>query len=196
MINIKHKYGPFKKNKDYFYRVCLKCGKKTQYPLNEEIMNEFNNQRITDYVIDIIIGKNIDLILDEDYFLKLLSCLLDNISYIYLNNNKQDKLIKSLRELNSYYNNDDDERFTLIDDTVCYLNDYFENYNNEIKDIFDDDLLESLDDRYITLNNGYDIVINDIMLSEDSTTVEINSDINEEINDMNITLSEAENESD
>lgn len=195
MMNVKHKYGPFKKNEDKFYRVCLKCGKKTQYPFNDEINDEFNNQRITDYIIDTIIRKDFSLVQNGNYFFRLVSCLLDNISYIFIDTKVQDILIKSLRDLNDYFNFDDENRFNIINDIICYLEDFFVNYNNEINDLYDDNLCDELDSRYIVLNNSVEIELNGIILSEDNTVVEIEDDVDEVASEIDISLNEIENES-
>ena len=103
MTNIKcnniHKYGPFKKNSENFYRDCLICNKKTKYPICKEIEKEYNNQKITDYIINIIIKKDINKIQNNNYFLRLICCLFDNISYLYLSENNQSQLQESLKEL-------------------------------------------------------------------------------------------------
>ena len=186
MTNERHKYGPFEKNENNYYRVCLKCGKKSLYPLDIDIDKEYDKQRVTNYMIDIIMNKDVATIIDEDYFLKLVASLFDNISYIYLDNKKQGRLIRSLCELNEYYNKDNDVRYDLISDTAIYFKDFFDNYNNEIKDIYDDDLCDVLDERYSVINDRYDSEIYIILLREDNVIVKIDDNIDEDEEDNSL----------
>ena len=49
-----HEYGPFIKSKNSFYRICNICKKRQTYPNTDEINNEYENQILTKYIIDII----------------------------------------------------------------------------------------------------------------------------------------------
>ena len=63
-----HEYGPFIKSKKNYYRICNTCKKKQTYPITDEINNEYENQILTKYIIDIIIQEKINLIPTNEYF--------------------------------------------------------------------------------------------------------------------------------
>lgn len=199
MINNKcnniHKYGPFKKNNEIFFRICLKCNKKTTYPISNEIENEYNNQKITNYIIEIIATKKINKIQDSNYFFKLVASLLDNISYIYLTENNQKKLLDSLKELNKYFNKQNIKRHELINETTKYLKKYLINYNNEIINKYNEKVLELLDNEFIILQSKMNLELNYITSNEEKTTVTINNKYQEIDNNININFNELENES-
>ncbi|MEE3342539.1 MAG: hypothetical protein VZS44_00400 [Bacilli bacterium] len=190
-----HKYGPFKKNEDNYYRICLKCNKKTLYPNDKEIENEYNNQRLTDFIIDIIITKKINIIQNSNYYFKLIATLIDNISYTYLIEKRQLELLESIKELNKYYNNQDNENYILINDIVKYIEKYLTNYNNEINNKYSNKELELLDNDFNSIKNKINIELNTILSEEENTTITIEDNINETDNNININLNEAENES-
>ena len=197
MINIKcnnmHKYGPFIKNNEGYQRTCLKCKKKTQYPNVEDITKEYNNQYITNSIIDIIIEKKIKIINTSDYFTKIITILLDNTSYIFLTENKQNKLITSIKEINNYYNNNNEERYTLIDEFKNYLIKYFNNYNKEIGNIYNDKDLEIIDNMFQKLKIKFSNEFLKITDTEENNTIELTENKIRK-NDLTINLENLPNE--
>ena len=187
-----HKFGPFSTDNNYtYYRVCLICGNRSEYPLDPKITKECEKQKITNLMIEIIKTKNKSMISDENYFLELVACLFDSISYIYLcseemnsillnvdpeychllkNKEEQDKIINSLHELNDDYNEYYETRYNLIKDAATYFKDYFDNYNNEIRGIYDEELCNELDERYSAIKYRFNLeIIN--MLAENNSIV-------------------------
>ena len=197
MININcsntHKYGPFKKSNKTFYRICLKCNKKTHYPICEEIETEYNNQKITNFIIEIISKKEINKIQNSNYFFRLITCLIDNISYIYLTKENQEKLIISLNELNNYFNKQEKNRFELIKEAIKYSNKYFINYNNEIDNNYNESKLSSLDKSYLILTSKINKELETIIENEESTTITIDN-ISQETENITINYNEIESE--
>ncbi|MBR3161907.1 MAG: hypothetical protein IKF19_04175 [Bacilli bacterium] len=191
-----HKYGPFKKNDNSFYRECLKCNKKATYPIYEEIEKEYNNQKITNYIIEIIIKKKVTNIQNSSYFFRLILSLLDNISYTYLSNSNQNKILKSIQELNIYFNKKDKNKLTLIKQSINYLEKYFNNYNKELENNYDENILDSLDKNYLILMTKLHIELENIIKNEENTLVTIDSNYNSKNTTISINLNEAENESD
>ena len=194
--NDMHKYGPFKKNDDCFYRICLRCNKKTNYPICDEINDIYNRQIIVEYITNILIKKDLSIIQNDNYFFRLIACFLDDISYVYLSDSEQKKLLKSIREFNDYYySNKDMNRYNIVSDAINYLNDYFYNYNQEIKNIYDEELSYKLDDDYIFINRKLDLELENIILSEENTVVTVVDEINMTDN-VEIDFDELQNESD
>lgn len=187
-----HKMGPFNKTDDNkYYRFCLKCGKRSEYPLDPKFTKECEKQEITNLMIEIIKTKKKSMISDENYFLELVACLFDSISYIHLyseemnsmllnvdpeycrllkTREEQDEFIKSLRKLNYDYNIGDEIRYNLINEAATYFEDYFDNYNNEIRGIYDEELCYKLDERCKAIKNGFDLEITN-MLAENNSIV-------------------------
>ena len=194
--NDMHKYGPFKKNDDCFYRVCLKCNKKTNYPVCDEINEVYSKQVIVEYITNILIKKDLNIIQNDNYFFRLIVCLLDDVSYVYLSGDEQKKLLESIREFNSYYYiNKDMDRYNMVNDAVSYLNDYFFNYNQEIRNIYDEELSDKLDNDYIFVNRKLDLELENIISSEENTVVTVDDEVN--VTDgLEIELDELQNESD
>ena len=199
MINTKcnniHKYGPFKKKNNEFYRTCLKCNKKTKYPNYQDIEKEYNNQLITDYIINIISKKDINKLQNNIYFYKYIICLFDNNSYIFLSKTEQTKLIDSLKELNYYFNKNDKIKYDLTKDIINYLKKYFTNYNNEIENKYNEKTLDLLDKEYIILSTKLNIELESIIENEENTIVTINEKDEEINNSIDFQLNEIENES-
>ena len=189
-----HKYGPFIKENNYFYRVCLKCNKKTTYPFSNEIENEYNNQLITNNIIDIITNKKINIIQDNNYFFKLTASLIDNISYIYLDQNHQEELLNSLQEFNTYYNKKNTQRYNITKELVKYLKEYLTNYNNEINNNYDENILNTLDNDYINLYKKISIELSSIISNEENTTITIDNEYSETNDEITLNINEAENE--
>ncbi len=200
MINNKchnmHKYGPFEKNNNNYYRKCLRCNKKNYYPLNDEIKNEYNNQRIINYIIEIIIKKDLNRIQNNNYYFRLIICLLNNISYIYLSEINQNKLLQSLKELNIYFNKNNKDRYKLIDKTINYHKKYFIIYNNEINSIYNEKELEKLDNNFININEKIDIELEKIIFNEENSIISIKNSINQKNNNIEFNLNEIESETD
>lgn len=143
--NNNHTYGQFKENKNNYYRICEICHKKTIYPKTNEIKNEIEKQVTAKKLLEIITKQKINIIKTNNNFIKLIACLLDNLSYLYLDDNKIEDILKKITSINNYFNQNQ-ESYQLINNTVNYLNQYFYNPNTEEElsklDIIHNELVE------------------------------------------------------
>ena len=181
-----HEYGPFIKSKSNYYRICNICKKKQTYPITDEINNEYENQILTKYIIDIIIQEKINLIPTNEYFFKLISCLCDHTSYIYANSIKKKKLIIKLQTLNIYYNTGIKERYDIVDNYINYLIKINKNTKNTTEKE-----LNKQDEMYYQLQNNFNQELELIHNNEENNTIEI-EDNTKNIKNNNMELQEIE----
>jgi hypothetical protein len=160
-----HQYGPFKEIKNNYYRICKICNKKTIYPKDEDIKKEIEKQLSAKMLLEIITKQKINIIKKSDNFLKLIACLLDNISYLYLNETEIKDTLLKITNLNNYFNQNQ-ENYQLIQDTLKYLNEYFNGENNE-------EQLLKLDNLYNKLVQEFDKQILKQIEAEENNTIEI-----------------------
>lgn len=165
-----HQYGPFIKKENVFYRICNNCKHKQLYPQTDEITQEYQNQLLVKYIIDIIIQGKINLIQSSDYFFKLISCLKDHISYIYINSQKKEKLLIKLQKLNIYFNSQIEERYNIINEFKNYLELTFKKQTK-----ISEEELENQDKIFNIIEKKFNQELENILKNEENNMIEIES---------------------
>lgn len=129
-----HKYGPFLKSfKNEIYRTCLCCLEKRTYPVSEEIVLELAQQDEASQLLNILLYQDNNAIKSSDDYIKLIGCLADNLSYLYINESTQNKFIEKISLLNNYFHKNRPDRYEIINEFVHYLRLYFRKENMEIR---------------------------------------------------------------
>lgn len=161
-----HKFGPFIKNENNgFHRKCLCCLEKRNYPNSEEIMEEIKKQEDASALLNVLLYQDISTSFPSDDYITLIGCLFDNLSYLYLNQETQDKFIKKTSIFNEYFHNDKETRYQIINEFIYYLKLYFKKENMEIRlglNSFPEDEAMELDLIYNAIKNKFDTEIEKI----------------------------------
>ena len=153
ICSVMHKLGPFiVENDGLVARTCLCCGKKNYYNnIGEDIKEAIVKQDDVNFFSDFMIGKKINYEGSDD-FIKHVSFIFDDIAYLFINEESQNKLIKNISFYNELINKDSEEEFKLINDVCSYFTLFFKKEKYEQKYGFDSfpesdvDMLDSMFD--------------------------------------------------
>ena len=74
---------------------------------------------------------------DSDKFIQLIRYILEDIDYLYINDETQNKLLSNLSYYNKLLNENDEKKYKLIEDVKKYLKLYFTKNKYEYKFGFD-----------------------------------------------------------
>lgn len=136
--SIMHKFGPFilDKNKNTATRTCFCCNETITYNnIGEDIKEAIKRQDDVNFFKDFIVYKKYND--DSDKFIQLIRYILEDIDYLYINDETQNKLLSNLSYYNKLLNENDEKKYKLIEDVKKYLKLYFTKNKYEYKFGFD-----------------------------------------------------------
>ena len=168
-----HKLGPFIVNKNGLVtRTCFCCGEVIKYNnigedikynnIGEDIKEAIVRQEDVNFFSDFMIGKKINYEGSDD-FIKHVSFIFDDIAYLFINEEAQNKLIKNISFYNELINKDSEEELKLINDVCKYFQLFFKKEKYEYKFGFDSfpesdvDMLDSMSDN---ISNRFNELLN------------------------------------
>ncbi|MBQ6495343.1 MAG: hypothetical protein IJI49_05010 [Bacilli bacterium] len=161
--SVTHKFGPFilNNNKGIATRKCFCCNETVIYNnIGDDIKNAILRQDDVSLFAGVIISKEYND--NSDNFIKLIRFLLDDIDYLYINEDTQNKLLNNIGYYNSLLNKDDNQRFKFIEDIKEYLKLFFAMNKYEYKlgaGSFPADETEKIDELFDYINKSFDEIL-------------------------------------
>lgn len=162
--SIMHKLGPFVVNKNGLVtRTCFCCGEVIKYNnIGEDIKEAIVRQEDVNFFSDFMIGKKINYEGSDD-FIKHVSFIFDDIAYLFINEEEQNKLIKNISFYNELINKDSEEELKLINDVCSYFTLFFKKEKYEYKfgfDSFPESDVDMLDSMFDSINDRFNELLN------------------------------------
>lgn len=163
--NVMHKLGPFvvDKNKDLITRTCYCCNNTFTYKdIGEDIKEAIKRQEDVSFFVDILLNKKYNG--DSDNFIKLISFLVDDLDYLFINIEAQEKLLNKISSYNMLFHEKNSNRYILINNVCEYLKLYFAKNRYEYKNGFDsfpENDVNKLDYMSDDINKRFDNIMNE-----------------------------------
>lgn len=165
-----HKFGPYIKDSvNSIFRKCSCCGSKSFYPDDDDIKRQIKSQEDAINLLGVLLDNNTGVIQSSDDFMKLVACLFDHLSYLFITKETQTLFMDKLRVFNSFFNSNELERTQLINNLNEYLKLYFEKENIESRfglNSFPEEGYQELDSMFISISKKIDMEMTDLFNKE------------------------------
>lgn len=132
--NNHHKYGLWLQIGTTCQRQCKCCGTVKKYPITDEIMAEIAKQDEAIKMLKILLHGDLDIIQSSDSFIILTGCLLDELNYLDLDKDTQERYVEKTELFNEYFHSQKaPERYNIIKNFIVYLKLFFKKETLEEK---------------------------------------------------------------
>ncbi len=144
-----HKLGPFELNEDGgATRKCLceDCDYVEEFPvIGDDIKEAIERQEDVNFFCDFLVDKRVNFT-NSDFFMEHIKLLIQDIDYLDIDDETQNKLFSGIDYYNTLLNKQDEDRFKLISDVNKFLKLYFKRNKYEYKNGFGSFLEETNED--------------------------------------------------
>lgn len=162
---IKHIFGPFIINNDgTATRKCFCCNKINKYNnVGDDIKEAVRRQDDVSFFVNLISNDKSFSFDDSDKFIQLISYINDDIDFLYINEDMQNKLLDNISKYNNLLNKDNTDIYEIINQVIKCFSLYFKksNYEKEFgPDSFPNEEAEEIYDLFMSNTSSLNAIYN------------------------------------